>query len=183
MKLLAWIKGREKVVTVVAAGEMVQRSCSGKSVGAKAHQRGLWKVSAGKKSKMVPKILARVTDIWGWHLLKRGRLGRSRFEAGEDSVLDLWHLRCLLGIQVEMPGWQLNKWVWRREGSLGWGCRPGWPQRAVHSPGAGWDHRGTEEKAVRTRAPRGLLTFQGPGEDGRAKVSARSGRETRQHGA
>ena len=59
MKLLPWIKGREKVVsTVVAAGEMVQRSCFRKSVGAKADQSGLWKVSAGKKSKMVPKILA-----------------------------------------------------------------------------------------------------------------------------
>lgn len=40
---------------------------------------------------------------------KREILGRSMFEGNEDSVLDLFHLRCLLGIQVDVPRWQLDK--------------------------------------------------------------------------
>lgn len=40
---------------------------------------------------------------------KRDKLGRSMFEANEDSVLDLFPLRYLLGIQEDMPSWQLDK--------------------------------------------------------------------------
>lgn len=40
---------------------------------------------------------------------KREILGRRMFEANEDSVLDLFLLRCLLGIQMDMPSWPLDK--------------------------------------------------------------------------
>ena len=41
--------------------------------------------------------------------VKREVLGRSMFEGNEDSVLDLFPLRCSLSIQVDVPGWQLDK--------------------------------------------------------------------------
>lgn len=59
MELLKWIKGREEVVSTVAAKEeTVQRIWSRKTVGAKVDQRGLWKASTATKSKLVPKVLA-----------------------------------------------------------------------------------------------------------------------------
>ena len=142
MELLKWIKGREEVVSTVAAkGETVPRTWSRKTGGAKVNWRGLWKASMATKSKMVPKILSWIIDTQGWYLLKGIRLRTSRFKENEDSVLNLWRLRCSLGIQVEMPGWQLDEWVWSLEGSVGYRCGPGWPWHSsiVHSPKTGWD--------------------------------------------
>ena len=129
------------VSAVSAKGETVSRIWSRKTVGAKVDQRGLWKASSATKSKMVPKILAWITDTQGWYLLKGLRLRTSRFKADEDSGLNLWRLRCSLGIQVEMPGWQLDEWVWSHEGSVGCRGRAGWPWHSsiAHSPGTGWD--------------------------------------------
>jgi hypothetical protein len=56
-ELLKWIKGREEVVSAVAAkGETVPRIWFRKTVGAKVDQRGLWKASTATKSKMVLKF-------------------------------------------------------------------------------------------------------------------------------
>lgn len=121
---------------------------------------GLWKVSTGTKFKMMPKILVWATDIWQYYLLKRRRLGRSRFETNEDSILDLFYLKCLLAIQVEMPRWQVGKWIWSQEGSLGWRCR--WVTSACWYYlyyGTRWDRPGIEEKAVRKTVPWGIPMF------------------------
>lgn len=87
-KLLPWIRGREMVVSIViAAEEMAQMSWSRKSLGAKADPRALWKVSTWKKSKMVQDPGLSNSSM-GVISTETGRLGRSGFEADEDSVLD-----------------------------------------------------------------------------------------------